>query len=351
MKKRNIIITPTPTNKKSLRKKWSSAESSSGKRNDYHHHSSGNSNFYKTITFYCHVIFYILGNSLPLLPVQRLLPIAVIHRLEAVPGFYAKKSIEVFITPLIGLSFVLVYFGQVFSCTQQAYYKISTVSFFVSFSVFVIGLLIAVEGHGIHLAADAIHSAVSSTGGQEWNDGFVDSIRGYRLIYFLDETFSHHVWFCGGFISYLILIWIENVSFPVVVVVHSQSTSSILFRILSNLLFLWLSLLFGLFLFASYIEGQTVLFGYITSILTLSQIIILRIIRSITSSTEAIDPTAAIDTTLSSFLFISHVIGVALLYAWGSYYGGTYPEFRVLGLGPFSTWIPKLYTWSLPLSI
>eukprot|EP01084_Bolivina_argentea_P148043 258915_1 len=207
------------------------------------------------------------------------------------------------------------------------YYRIITLNPYNNTpSVFVFipiltSILISMEGNGIHWSCNAIHYTFNP-GNEKKN---IQRTL-YTLTYFLDEIWGHLLMIGGNCLSFMIIFWAEYICF-------NQMKSKWLHHNMmwfDVLLFYILSFGMGIVLFAGGVEGQTAT----TVILPFSFIIMIQriFLKQITHSTHY---------NIQNFLCYVSFWAALVTLLWGWYFDWTFPEFRVLGLGPFSTWIGK----------
>jgi len=186
---------------------------------------------------------------------------------------------------------------------------------------------IASYGQGVHMAGNAIHSLLSI--GQEYNPNAGLTL---RVVYFLDEYLGHHLLFAPLAILTLILIYLDKQKQTQ----EQQRTQrqqrqrqqqNFLLRLLSSFLVYFFGFLHGVAWFSSGVEGQTVLTVSLPcSILILGDFLV-----------DVIRRKKAGDVT--TYFRVAAIVSFILFVLWGWKFGGKFPEFRVLGLGPFSTWL------------
>jgi len=161
-----------------------------------------------------------------------------------------------------------------------------------------LGILLYVDGHGLHLSANSIARLV-----QEANDPEL-----FNAVYLFDETISHSLLDAGIFLISLSLVIASYRIF-------------LKLNFLKNFIVLFLgACLYGFTFVVNSIEGQTVRFilpaAFIGFILSL--IFYLKELKS-----EMKNP-------LLLFFLIAYLISLILLLYWGIRYKG-YPEFSELG--------------------
>jgi hypothetical protein len=159
-----------------------------------------------------------------------------------------------------------------------------------------------VEGHGIHLAANAINNLSEALARSKVMDITASDI--YRLAYFFDEHLGHYMWHIG------------MVGLAAVLIHHEwqhpaeQETS-------------WgtaiaAGILYGFSYFCIFIEGQTVALGLPFAVIIILFTLILG--RGILAKRP-----------LLAFFFVSFVVAVLLFTVWGVYWHG-FPQFTDVGL-------------------
>lgn len=153
----------------------------------------------------------------------------------------------------------------------------------------IIGAVSFVEGHGMHLAANAIFRHLDTPGTPL-----------YQLTYFFDETLGHILWDAG-----LLLIAIG-------LILASRTGQGILF-VKDVVLLLVAALLYGFTYFVNAVEGQTVLF-------TLPAAILIPVLLFLNASKNRVA------------LFFAAAFAVADLFflIWWMWQGG-FPQFSELG--------------------
>jgi len=184
---------------------------------------------------------------------------------------------------------------------------------------FLVIACICQQGQGIHMAANTIHSTISP--GNEYNAraGLTQ-----RLTYFLDENLGHHMIFFGLALSFSMLIF------------HDKILQKSLRKTPDHVPFLWqlvifiLSLFHGLAWFMAGVEGQTVKTLSLPFSLILTVDLLISFVRR------------GREGRVTRYFHTTGIVSLVLLLWWGWRYHWDWPEFRVLGLGPFSTWLGQL---------
>lgn len=162
----------------------------------------------------------------------------------------------------------------------------------------ILGGVIFIEGHGIHLSANAISRHVSSN----------ENIPLYSLTYFLDEILGHILWDSG-----IVILSIG------LVVMTSAAQQSAKLR-MNPVLIVPASVLYGFTYFVNAVEGQTVIFTLpIAVMMPLFVWGLARLKRkSIFSNPVLI------------FFALSYLVAVCLFAVWGVWRNG-FPQFSDLG--------------------
>ena len=185
-------------------------------------------------------------------------------------------------------------------------------SSFALLALFVLAQSIALQGQGIHLASNSIHSHVNPG-----NELPSNASRFARLLYFFDEHLGHHVWFCGLCSGWLVLLLAER---------RAGGAAPHAAGFVEVLCVCVLGAIHGVGWFAVGVEGQASL----TVTLPFSVIALLgtgeRWMRGQRCG------------SVELYFAVCALVCVSATVAWGSTFGWHMPEFRVLGLGPFSTW-------------
>ncbi len=153
----------------------------------------------------------------------------------------------------------------------------------------ILGAIAFVEGHGMHLAANAIFRHLQTT-----------ATPLYKLTYFFDETLGHILW-DGG----LLLVAIG-------LMLSSRNQQGILYANQVTLITL-AALLYGFTYFVNAVEGQTVVFTFPAAII-LPILIILNADRDI----------------VALFFLFSFLISDLLFVVWWIWHFG-FPQFSELG--------------------
>jgi len=215
-------------------------------------------------------------------------------------GFTSQEQLD-FVVP-----FILIL------ATYEFYFKLlkENIALFDNM-LFLFGAILLTEGHGIHLAANAIDRYLSGPCSA--------SIFGSHVAHYYDETMGHHVWYSGEIVVGSLLMYAEYYSKNKD---RDQSSSILLTLILCST-----SIMQGLLLFMAYVEGQTVKLGYTYCV---SQIILYLFMLFASS-----DKTRFIVMQAAS---VSCGVCLICMSAWGYYFKGTFPEFSILGWGHFYEW-------------
>lgn len=243
----------------------------------------------------CGVLFSItsiLQLSIPLIPrkLDYLLPLP--------QAFSWHELLDFLITPFL-CSFSFILFYKMVNQRKNALFW---------FVLFIFGISIACDGHGIHMAANRIHSFIAP--GNEWNQR---ASKLQAIVYVIDEILGHSITFSAWIFVFLLLIWADETR-------KNQEKTNYL----EMIILLFLSLIQGTGLFFAAVEGQFAIPG-----LTFSFIGILSMLRIIKYFRYY---------PISIYFHFSSFVCFLLTISWGYYFSWTWPEFRVLGLGPFSTW-------------
>ena len=258
------------------------------------------------------VRFYVVCISFGFIAIVPLIP----HAFDAVLPIHIKG---ITLHEILGSLFIYIFSWNIFSL----YYKMVTFETTKTvpkapslhkFLPIIISLTMSIEGNGIHWSTNTIHSLLNPGQQKLKNPSSL-----HELTYILDEIIGHHLLFGGICLSFLIIVFYDTTHN-----ITNKSTKDMTW--LPLLVFYALAMLVGCTLFAAGIEGQTAT----TIILPFCSIIITHQLFTATNRT-----------LILYFLFCSSCIAAALTLTWGWYFSWEWPEFRVLGLGPFSTWIGK----------
>ena len=207
------------------------------------------------------------------------------------------EVIDLCLTPIVCVCSLWLFFGLVKGRKNLCLWLI----------LFVIGLSIGCDGHGLHLASNRIHSYISP--GNEWNSNGNEL---QHTVYFLDEYIGHSMAFYGWIIIFILMILADETR-------KVDATTSYL-----ELLVLFiLSSIQGIGWFMAAVEGQFAIPGMTICLLGTMNLLF----RS-----------APTKHPISFCFHFASFVCLTLLILWGYYYSWTWPEFRVLGLGTFSTW-------------
>jgi len=249
-------------------------------------------------------VLYLSCHAVPLLP--RWIDDAFTIPVE---GFTWHELTEMILSPMLLCSIFALYQHLIVEC------KKNPSSFRYIFPFLVITCL-SQQGQGIHIAANTIHSTISP--GNEYNPraGLTQ-----RLTYFLDENLGHHLIFFGLALSFSLLIFYDKTLQKIL----GNKTEQIP-RIWQLIIFA-LSVLHGLAWFMAGVEGQTVKTISLPFSLILTVDFLLSFIRR------------AREGSVTRYFQMVGIVSLVLLLWWGWRYRWDWPEFRVLGLGPFSTWL------------
>lgn len=162
--------------------------------------------------------------------------------------------------------------------------------------LFIVGAITFVEGHGIHLAANAIHRHLQA-----------DNSSLYTLIYFFDETLGHILWDGGTIIL---------VGGLVLVSLHKKEMT----RRKNHILIIIGAIFFGFTYFVNAVEGQTVWFTFpyaIFLVITISYI-------------PNKYKTAINQNCVLAFFFFGYIIASGFFLFWLVWQRG-FPQFSELG--------------------
>jgi hypothetical protein len=159
-----------------------------------------------------------------------------------------------------------------------------------------------VEGHGIHLSANAIDNLVDALARSQIVDIKATDI--YRLIYFFDEHVGHYMWHIGMLGLAALLIYREWRRPAGIATAWWAAASA--------------GLIYGFTFFCIFLEGQTVVLG-------LPFAVIITLLTLIWGRKKlALQPVLA-------FFFLACLVAVLLFTGWGLYWGG-FPQFSDVGL-------------------
>ena len=259
------------------------------------------------------VCFVALAGA-PLIPrrIDKWLPIPI----DGLSWHEVAESLFMYILSIV--TFALYYRIITFNKT-----KIPSVTTFIPI---LLSLLISMEGNGIHWSCNAIHSTFNP--GNE--KGAITHTRQktlYSLTYFLDEYWGHHLLIGGNCLSFIIISYSEYLCNNDLYGMKKKIPNMMW---IDYLLFYVMSFIMGIVLFAAGIEGQCAK----TIILPFSFIVVIQ--RLMMKK-----PYNVPFYNIQNFLCCVSIIATSFTLLWGWYFNWTWPEFRVLGLGPFSTWIGK----------
>jgi hypothetical protein len=164
--------------------------------------------------------------------------------------------------------------------------------------VLITGSVLFLEGHGIHLSANAIFRHIIEQEGADI----------YKLTYFLDETLSHILWDCG-----LILISIGLMMLAARVPLKKYKDVK-QFVIISAAVF------FGFTFYVDAVEGQTVVFTFPASIII--PVLIFLVCRKHNISIRK--------NPLLNFYLFGYIVSLVLFIVWLIWQGG-FPQFSDIG--------------------
>lgn len=161
--------------------------------------------------------------------------------------------------------------------------------------ILILGLVAFVEGHGMHLSANAIARHLIGMEGSSL----------FALVYFFDESLGHILWHSGIVLLSvgLILMGLDNQMLNV-----------------KPILTIFASLLYGFTYFVTAVEGQTVIFTFPLAVVIPSVIGWLAHQRGILFSRNLI----------LSFYFFAYILALCLFILWGIWNKG-FPQFSELG--------------------
>ncbi|ETO14140.1 hypothetical protein RFI_23228 [Reticulomyxa filosa] len=262
---------------------------------------------------YLLVLCIMLVSAVPLVPraIDRNFPIPIAgmtwHEILDCLGIFAL-SMQTFIT----------YYAHLQANKSKKEEKISATKLLP----IILSITLMIEGHGIHWSCNAIHRTFNP--GNEWKN---NKNTLYTLTYFLDEILGHFLLFAGIAISCLLLILIEPQQD-----LQMEPQPKTLKWYFNILLFYSLSIGLSITMFAAGVEGQcakTVIIPWCIAIFTCK-------IQSFCFQRSNI---INFYNSTINFFCICAICALLWLMLWGYLFGWHFPEFRVLGLGPFSTWI------------
>jgi len=248
-------------------------------------------------------ILYLSCHAVPLLPrwIDKTFPLPV-------EGFTWHELTEMMLSPLLLCSVFALYQHLIKARNKQP------AEFWYTLPFLVISC-ISQQGQGIHLAANTIHSTISP--GNEYNRhaGLTQ-----RLTYFLDEYLGHHLVFTGLALIFTLLIIQDKLA-------QNQKQARLPISMFWHVAVFMLGVLHGVAWFMAGVEGQTVQ----TVSLPVSVILTVDLLLSTVRRGG--------DGPVTRYFQVSGLISLGLLLWWGWRFNWSWPEFRVLGLGPFSTWL------------
>jgi len=271
-------------------------------------------------------VVLVISCSAPLLPhkLDHLLPIRI-------PGFSWHEIVELLLYPL-SILLLIKLFHQL--CSYQ---KNPSSSLLSRQLLLLVGAMVSLQGQGIHLAANCIHSALPRTFEKFPTRG----LHHEQVTYYLDEVLGHFLLFGGIAISLFELIRKEGQ-----LLADEQTAQKLLATqkkessgFVKQSIALFLSQLHGFMWFLAGVEGQTVL----TVSLPVCVIILVQNYLVFSKRQRS--------GLISSYLTKASWNGLLFLLAWGWYFGWTWPELRVLGLGPFSTWLGQFVAFAKSLLV
>ena len=164
--------------------------------------------------------------------------------------------------------------------------------------ILIFGGICFVEGHGMHLAANAITRHLSE----------LHNTPLFALTYFFDEILGHILWDSG----------IIFLSIGIILVGSKMNQNSILVQ--KPVLIILAALLYGFTYFVNAIEGQTVVFTFPVAMLMLIAILWLTRLRGIRLAKNPV----------LSFFMCAYLVAVCLFLIWLIWQKG-FPQFSELG--------------------
>lgn len=168
---------------------------------------------------------------------------------------------------------------------------------------FLLALVVMVEGHGMHLAANAISHFVSQADGSP----------AFATAYFYDEVLSHYLWHGGSLALAVILMgqsWRGGMlSRPGSLGTRAMSAAALGFA----------AIVYGLTVAIMAIEGQTVLLNLPAAVLI-----------SVVYGALRWRCGQVSDALVLRFFAVGYAVAATALVAWGVYFGG-FPQFSELG--------------------
>jgi hypothetical protein len=196
------------------------------------------------------------------------------------------------LTPLVLIPVYGLLFKQVASEAPSLAEEVSSVALAVLW----------VEGHGIHLSANAIDNLIEGLARSQVVDIKPTDI--YRLAYFFDEHLGHYVWHIGMLGLLALLIYRE-------------------WRRPAGIATAWwvaitAGIVYGFTYFCVFLEGQTVILGLPCAILSAGFALIL-------------ERKQLAGRPLLAFFGVSCLAALVLFAGWGLYWGG-FPQFSDVGL-------------------
>jgi hypothetical protein len=175
-------------------------------------------------------------------------------------------------------------------------------------------------GHGIHIAANAAQNLMNP--GQIYTESLNDAT---KLVYFMDESLSHHMIFGGFYFNYVFLIWADSRE----ILGRLKKTDILRISFFEYLILYTFALVNGVLAFGSFVEGQTVQMSLVFSgLMTLHWLF-----RKIFGKKRI--------GFVSSYFYVTTAVAFSCLVAYGYATKWAFPEFSRLGLGSFSSWIPQ----------
>lgn len=211
-------------------------------------------------------------------------------------GPFSSGEVLDFLTPLVVIFCVyLIYVGIKHIQSGDLHYRGRRM-----FGKIILGLgcLLYVQGHGLHLASNAIANLLQHEPGSEL----------YEAVYLLDEIISHLIWDGGVFlISVGLLLWSYKIPHQILFPIHS-------------VLVVLGAVLFGFTFCVNAIEGQTIIISLPAAglgfLLAMSQY------RQAKRAGE--------QNPVSLFFWVAYLLCLILLLYWGLRYSG-FPQFSELG--------------------
>jgi len=255
-------------------------------------------------------ISFILFRILPVLSLPQL-DLFFQKNFHFVNGFNTHDLVDTPCCWIMSLIYTWYYFSP------YLYSKPSPPLSLKSLLLFSLSLSIMSQGHGAHLVGNSIHRLVTP---QDPNRTL------YKLIYFLDENYGHHLWFLGDLFLWGLLTMNEQkcMEWKISQKIKEKDGNGFCGFFLTMIL----SLIQGVFWCAMFLEGQTVIMGNTFCFLFLVY------------GSWQLQRAQKFNESSLMLIFMIGCCTVTILSVelWRWYHKGNLPELHVLGLGHFREW-------------